>query len=99
MIWQDFVLSLGGLVGVYSNAAALWYTDTEYPRRSSIPKATTLGATATAFLTLGLTMAATVATVNVILWAGIVLWRAPESDDNEDDDRRWMKQIRYRFSQ
>lgn len=96
-MWQDLVLTAGGLIGVYSNGMALWYTQTKYPRRSSIPKAITLGATAVAYSTLGLAMAATVTTINVTIWTGIIVWRAPDVD--QDENRPWMKQIRSWLSQ
>jgi len=79
--WQDFVLVFGGLVGLYSNAYALYDSDTTWSRKSSVPKAVTLTGTATAFWTLGLPMSATVTTLNTLVWVGIAIWRVPDEED------------------
>ena len=75
--WQDVVLAAGTAVGIASKAEALRSTDTVWPRRASIPNAALYVPSIAAFATLGLWLAAATATLSMLLWFGIGIWRAP----------------------
>jgi hypothetical protein len=80
LIWQDAVLAAGTAVGIASKAYALYSTDTVWPRRASLPNAVLYLPSIAAFATLGLWLAAATATVSMLLWFGIGIWRAPEDE-------------------
>lgn len=75
--WQDVVLAAGTAVGIASKAYALYSTDTVWPRRASLPNAALYVPSIAAFATLGLWLAAATATLSMLLWFGIGIWRAP----------------------
>lgn len=78
--WQDVVLAAGTAVGIASKAEALRSTDTVWPRRASIPNAALYVPSIAAFATLGLWLAAATATLSMLLWFGIGIWRAPTDE-------------------
>jgi len=57
---------------------ALYSTDTVWPRRASLPNAVLYLPSIVAFASLGLWVTAATATVSMLLWFGIGIWRAPE---------------------
>lgn len=79
--WQDIVLAAGTAVGIASKADALRSTDTVWPRRASLPNAALYVPSIAAFATLGLWLAAATATLSMLLWFGIGIWRAPQTDE------------------
>ena len=78
--WQDVVLAAGTAVGIASKADALRSTDTVWPRRASLPNAILYLPSIAAFATLGLWLAAGTATISMLLWLGIGIWRAPSDE-------------------
>jgi hypothetical protein len=78
--WQDIVLAAGTAVGIASKAEALRSTDTVWPRRASLPNAALYVPSIAAFATLGLWLAAATATLSMLLWFGIGIWRAPADE-------------------
>jgi len=78
--WQDVVLAAGTAVGIASKADALRSSDTVWPRRASLPNAALYVPSIAAFATLGLWLAAGTATISMLLWLGIGIWRAPTDE-------------------
>lgn len=80
IIWQDLVLAIGGMVGLYSKMYAAVDTDTVVSRKSSVPNAIFFVPSVLAFASLGLWVTALTASVSCLSWFSIAIWRAPESE-------------------
>jgi hypothetical protein len=76
--WQDAVLATGTAVGLASKAHALRDPRTQWSRWASLPNAALYSASVVAFASLGLWLTAALATLSMLLWVGIGLYRAPE---------------------
>lgn len=83
IIWQDIVFAIGGAVGILSKLDALIDGDTVWKRRASIPNAVLYIPTVIAGLTLELYAFSATATISMLIWFGIGIWRAPDNVDNE----------------
>jgi len=78
--WQDAVLAFGGIVGLVSKAYALYDEETTWSRWASLPNAVLYLGSVAAFVSLGLYLTALTATVSMLLWFGIGLFRAPDTE-------------------
>ena len=81
IIWQDWVFAFGSVVGIVSKYYALRDEATVWSRWASIPNAILYIPTVIAFLTLGLYLTAMTATLSMLIWFGIGIWRAPDNED------------------
>ena len=79
--WQDFVLSIGGLIGTYSKIIALYDTNTIWTRKSSLPNSIFYVPSVMAFASLGLPLTTVTTFMSLLIWSGIYFWRAPENED------------------
>lgn len=78
----DTLLAIGGLIGLITKIYALKDEKTTWSRRSSGFNALTYPVTALLpFFVLGLWSTLAVSFLNFLVWIGIYLFRAPESED------------------
>ena len=79
IVWQDIVFALGSMVGILSKLDALLDEDTVWRRRASIPNAILYIPTIIAAVTLELYLFSVTATLSMLIWFGIGIFRAPDN--------------------
>jgi len=83
IVWQDIVFALGGIVGLLSKLDALMDPETVWSRRASIPNAVMYIPTVIAAATLELYLFTITATMSMLIWFGIGIWRSPDVESKE----------------
>jgi len=76
LLWQDIVISIGTAIGIVSKGYALYDEDTQWSRWASLPNAVLYLASVIAFYTLGLYLTAFLASISMMLWFGIGIFRS-----------------------
>jgi len=78
----DFLLALGGLIGLVTKAYALYDSDTVWSRKSSGFNLISYPFTALLpFAALGLPFTFMTSFSNFLIWIGIFFFRAPDDED------------------
>jgi len=80
-MWQDVVLAFGSFIGISTKMYALWDSKTVWTRRSSITNAVFYVPSIIAFWTLDLYLTFFTTVVNLGIWTGIAIFRAPGCED------------------
>lgn len=80
MIWQDAVLTFGGLVLAGLLVPVLRDEDAVVPRTTSIPTGSVLALIAATYVTLDLMFAAAASTASAGAWFSIAAWRGSDND-------------------
>jgi hypothetical protein len=81
--WQDLILAVGGVVGLVSKAYALYDETTTWSRWASLPNATLYLGSVAAFVSLELYLTAITATLSMLIWFGIGIFRAPDTETSD----------------
>lgn len=81
LAWQDVVIAFGSMVGIVTKLYALYDSKTTWTRRSSGTNAVLYPPSLYAFLTLDLWLTFTTTFINMSIWFGIYLFRAPKCED------------------
>jgi len=78
----DFLFALGGFIGLTTKLYALWDTQTVWSRRSSGLNVISYPFTALLPIwALGLPLSFLTSVLNLLVWIGIYLFRAPDEED------------------
>ena len=82
ILLADLLMSIGSFIGMYNKAQALYFSETVWSRKGSLLNTLALPITALLpmyWLQIWMTFAVT--TINLFIWIGIYLYRAPEDEN------------------
>jgi len=83
LLWQDLAIWLGSVVGLLNKVVALLDSETVWNRASALTNAVLYLPSIAAFATLGLPLTAATATLSMLLWFGIGIFRTSDETDND----------------
>lgn len=83
IIWQDIVLSLGGVIGTVTLGDALIHKETTWPLRDSLVRAVWFLPSVVAYWTLDLYLVAINSFITALIWTAIAIFRRPSDNENK----------------